>query len=228
VSDDNYQEMTDTLDAQKLELEEINERLQTLQQAKDDLQTLFASTAATLTTTQSQLEETATELATASAELEHTRAELQVTALERDQTHFISTQQAATEDTLRQQAESLVGVAETTTQHVEGLHAKIGRKSAVEAHNVTASQQLEQSVKSQVEASKQGLQAFQQQHHANLTASASVMQEFANKVSDNMTSLTAAVRKAILYAMQRAYSSTCRWSKRKCSWAAIVKPLSTA
>ena len=207
--------MTETLDAQKLELEEIHERLQSLQQAKDDLETLFTSTSTTLATTQGELEATANELATASAELEQTQAELEVAALERDQTQFISMQQAATEEGLRQQAESLVAVAETTTQHVDGLHAKIGRKSAVEAHNLTASQQLEGNVVAQVEASKHSLRQFEQKQHASLTTSASTINGFADKVANNMSALTASVKSTACLRLEWPLTGLPRWRRPK-------------
>lgn len=193
VSDENYTHMTETLETQKAELEDLTGRIESLRKEMADLQELFDDTSSTLTTTQAQLEETAQDLAETSRHLAATEAELQTTALERDQTVFISEQQAATEDELRTQAQALVTVAETTTEHVEGLHAKIGRKAAVEAHNLTAGQSLQGKVAVQVTASKQGLSAYSQQQQAAMAATVTKLQGFTDQVASTMASMAQTV-----------------------------------
>eukprot|EP00730_Choanoeca_flexa_P019056 TRINITY_DN9293_c0_g1_i1.p1 TRINITY_DN9293_c0_g1~~TRINITY_DN9293_c0_g1_i1.p1 ORF type:complete len:970 (+),score=413.44 TRINITY_DN9293_c0_g1_i1:312-3221(+) len=193
VSEDNYTEMTETLEAQKQELEAMTARMEVLKKELADLQVLYDTTSATLTTTKAELAATARELQETAEALVRTEQALAAVTLERDQTMFIAEQRAKTEVELRSQAEDLVAVAETTTAHVEGLHAKIGRKAAVEAHNVSASQSMQASLDQQLATSKQDLGAFACEQQAALTTAAERMAAYTSSVEDSMAKMAKAV-----------------------------------
>ena len=99
---------------------------------------LFETTSQQLLETKESLAATAQSLAVTENTLQETQETLAVTAHAKAQTEFLLSAHVVGHDELHAQATTLLATAETATLHVEGLHGKIARKTAVEQHNQSA------------------------------------------------------------------------------------------
>jgi kinesin family protein 11 len=194
VSHENYEHMTTQIQCQMEALEEKRATLEALKADMDSLQELFHATEAELGGTRTALEETGRALELTQSELDQTQQRLQKTELERDQTEFIAEARAATEDVLRAQASELVQVAETTTEHISGLHAKIARKAHVEQHNLGATESMEAEVASAVDQANQVLHTFTASHSEQTQALVTTVQTMAETMGTELSAMAAAVR----------------------------------
>jgi hypothetical protein len=135
LSAERHAEMHQNLASQKDEIEELSASITARTEELKKIQALFATTEAELQVTSASLKETRTvldetEIARAQAEDDKVEAEAA-----RDEAKYVLGETQTTESVLHRQATGLVDVAQTTSSHVDALHAKVSRAVEVTETN---------------------------------------------------------------------------------------------
>ncbi|KAI1295600.1 Kinesin-like protein KIF11 [Halotydeus destructor] len=135
VDKDNYEEMCATVEKQFKDIEEKEANIRSLQEEIERVEGLY-------TTTNTELEEKRERLTQTTETLQQTEASLTETKnvlceVKRDcseQKHLVEIH-VKTEEVLSGQANQLLDVAQTTTDHITKLHTKVDRQRSIEQSN---------------------------------------------------------------------------------------------
>jgi hypothetical protein len=133
-----FRELENERDGLKSSVGELTARMTAIEEEMTKTSALFESTSVQLQETHAALAETTETLAATKSTLENTQDTLAKTAHAKAQSEFLLGAHVTGQDVLHTQATALLETAAITTTHVDGLHAKISRKVAVEAHNRAA------------------------------------------------------------------------------------------
>ena len=128
LSSERYAEM-------QADIEELNTKVAGYTEESRKLNTLFEEASASLAVAANARDAAESELVGTKASLVETAAELKETTIDRDNQKHIVSEQVETEVALKREATDLLAMADTTTEHISELHAKIDRKGGVVEHN---------------------------------------------------------------------------------------------
>ncbi|XP_005094304.1 kinesin-like protein KIF11-B isoform X2 [Aplysia californica] len=138
VAEENYVAMQNKISQQTDAIQEMEDKITHMTDELKNLTELFTDTKEELTVTTEKLVSTTQVLEVTTETLQKTDKELKVTKQDRDEQKYLVEEHVKNEDSLYSQAEQLLSTAESSVSDVGGLHDKIDRKKAVEAHNETA------------------------------------------------------------------------------------------
>ncbi|KAA0195429.1 hypothetical protein HAZT_HAZT002146 [Hyalella azteca] len=182
LANENYQDMVNTMEQQTKEIGEKISQIRTLEEDLERKTELFLETQRLLDDTSERLSVTENKLVGTRQSLRSTQSLLHHTAQQRDEQKYLVEAHEKTEGILHDQAQALISVADTTTQHIELLHDKIRRKSEVEEHNLTASEMFKNDFCGRMSAMVASLTAVKQQHTEH-------MQQFSQQQGSMMSDL---------------------------------------
>ncbi|XP_071090548.1 kinesin-like protein KIF11-A [Haliotis cracherodii] len=135
LAEENYVAMQNKISQQEDAIQEFEEKITALTEEMTTLSELFTDTKKELEETSEQLTVTTKNLEETTTTLQETQVTLKHTTQDRDEQQFLVGEHVKTEDNLYTEATQLLTTAESSTSDVSGLHAKLDRKRAVEAHN---------------------------------------------------------------------------------------------
>ncbi|XP_046563790.1 kinesin-like protein KIF11-B [Haliotis rubra] len=135
LAEENYVAMQNKISQQEDSIQEFEEKITALTEEMTSLSELFTDTKKELEETSEQLTVTTKNLEETTVTLQETQVNLKHTTQDRDEQQFLVGEHVKTEDLLYTEATELLSTAESSTSDVSGLHAKLDRKRAVEAHN---------------------------------------------------------------------------------------------
>ncbi|XP_016319433.1 kinesin-like protein KIF11 [Sinocyclocheilus anshuiensis] len=137
LSLDNYENMNSKLMSQEEQITEYTERIAAMEEELKKIMDLF-------TDSKQKLDHCTEDLQDKNQRLEETHEDLIETRHRLTQEEFITSQLQSNECQLFSTADQLLSTAETSTQDVSGLHAKLQRKREVEFHNGEVQQSFAQ------------------------------------------------------------------------------------
>ncbi|XP_016091389.1 kinesin-like protein KIF11 [Sinocyclocheilus grahami] len=137
LSLDNYENMNSKLMSQEEQMTEYTERIAAMEEELKTIMDLF-------TDSKQKLDHCTEDLQDKNQRLEETHKDLIKTRHRLTREEFITSQLQSNECQLFSAADQLLSTAETSTQDVSGLHAKLQRKREVEFHNGEVQQSFAQ------------------------------------------------------------------------------------
>uniref|UniRef100_A0A673HEB9 Kinesin-like protein n=1 Tax=Sinocyclocheilus rhinocerous TaxID=307959 RepID=A0A673HEB9_9TELE len=137
LSLDNYENMNSKLMSQEEQITEYTERIAEMEEELKKIMDLF-------TDSKQKLDHCTEDMQDKNQRLEETHKDLIETRHRLTQEEFITSQLQSNECQLFSTADQLLSTAETSTQDVSGLHAKLQRKREVEFHNGEVQQSFAQ------------------------------------------------------------------------------------
>ncbi|XP_022091821.1 kinesin-like protein KIF11-A [Acanthaster planci] len=160
LSEENYRSMEQSISSQALSIQEKEEKISALLDEIAKINDILSDTKEELEETSSQLQMTTKTLVKTTHTLQKTETDLRVTTTDRDQQKFLLGEHVKTEEKLSTEAKKLLTVAESSTADLEGVHAKLDRKRAVESHNATAQEVFEANLADKLQAVQDSMAEF--------------------------------------------------------------------
>uniref|UniRef100_A0A8C2HQR7 Kinesin-like protein n=1 Tax=Cyprinus carpio TaxID=7962 RepID=A0A8C2HQR7_CYPCA len=159
ISVDNYENMNSKLMSQEEQITEYTDRIAAMEEELKKIMDLF-------TDSKQKLDQCAEDLQDKKQRLEETHKDLIETKHRLTQEEYITSQLQSNGCQLYSTADQLLSTAETSTQDVSGLHAKLQRKKEVELHNG----EVQQSFAKRMENCYNSMQTLlQEQSHKHAT-----------------------------------------------------------
>ncbi|XP_056623810.1 kinesin-like protein KIF11 [Triplophysa dalaica] len=201
LSVDNYESMNSKLVSQEEQITEYNERIAATEDELKKIMELF-------TDSKQKLDQCTEDLQNKNQILEEAHKDLTETKHRLTQEEFIATQLQNNEGQLYSTADQLLSTAETSTQDVSGLHAKLQRKKDVELHNSEAQESFAQSMENCYNSMQTTLQEQGHKHSAIidyyrssvgelLTVNSRTFKETSGAVCESYSSIKSAVGKGV-------------------------------
>lgn len=142
ISKDNLEAMEENIKDLEEKDKENCIRLRDLEEELERLKILFGETSATLHEKLQVLKETEANLARTEVNLKETKEVLTLVSEEKEEQEHLVKVHVKTEKKLTSQAEKLLSVANTSTDHTERLHSKVSRVKSVEETNFNLLQEF--------------------------------------------------------------------------------------
>ncbi|XP_038070916.1 kinesin-like protein KIF11-A [Patiria miniata] len=171
LSEENYRSMEQSISSKTLSIQEKEDKIAALLDEITKINDILSDTKEELEETTGQLETTTRTLVQTTHTLQKTETDLRVTTTDRDQQKYLLGEHVKTEEKLSQEAKKLLSVAEGSTADLEGVHAKLNRKRAVESHNATVQEVFEANLADKLQAVQDSMTEFgdiQQRRYASL------------------------------------------------------------
>uniref|UniRef100_A0A8C2FU80 Kinesin family member 11 n=1 Tax=Cyprinus carpio TaxID=7962 RepID=A0A8C2FU80_CYPCA len=192
ISVDNYENMNSKLMSQEEQITEYTDRIAAMEEELKKIMDLF-------TDSKQKLDQCAEDLQDKKQRLEETHKDLIETKHRLTQEEYITSQLQSNGCQLYSTADQLLSTAETSTQDVSGLHAKLQRKKEVELHNG----EVQQSFAKRMENCYNSMQTLlQEQSHKHAT----IIDYYRSSVGE-LLNTNGTVFKETLGAVCESYSS---------------------
>ncbi|XP_033098854.1 kinesin-like protein KIF11 [Anneissia japonica] len=210
LSEENYKSMENQIASQQDRIKEKQENIEALEEELKKIQEMYFIQS-------EQLEETSKTLEDTQANLTTTKKVLRDTTQDRDEQKHLVSKHVTTEKSLYSQATSLLGVTKESTSDVEGLHAKLDRKRAVEKHNNNAQKTFQDNFHAQMQSLHGSLTNFSEkqtkyieQHQENLDNDLTGRSEEMNKLCNTLSTIVDNTEKKLcnLATSNQEYCST--------------------
>ncbi|CAO2585311.1 Kinesin-like protein KIF11 [Lemmus lemmus] len=131
ISEESFRAMNGKLTVQEEQIVELAEKIGVLEEELSKVTGLFVDS-------KNELDQCKSDLQTKTQELETTQKHLQETKLQLVKEEYVSSALEQTEAKLHDAASKLLNTVKETTKDVSGLHSKLDRKRAIDAHNAEA------------------------------------------------------------------------------------------
>ncbi|XP_038199858.1 kinesin-like protein KIF11 [Arvicola amphibius] len=131
ISEESFRAMNGKLTVQEEQIVELAEKIGVLEEELSKVTELFVDS-------KNELDQCKSDLQTKTQELETTQKHLQETKLQLVKEEYVSSALEKTEAKLHDTASKLLNTVKETTKDVSGLHSKLDRKRAIDAHNAEA------------------------------------------------------------------------------------------
>lgn len=141
ISEESFRAMNGKVTVQEEQIAELAEKISVLEEELSKATELF-------TDSEKELNQCKSDLQTKTQELETTQKHLQETKLQLVKEEYVSSALERTEKKLHETASKLLNTVKETTRDVSGLHSKLDRKRAVDAHNAEAQESFGRSLSS--------------------------------------------------------------------------------
>ncbi|KJE96623.1 kinesin family member 11 [Capsaspora owczarzaki ATCC 30864] len=138
IAQENYEAMEETIKTQREQLAEHQTRMDAVQAERDSAVGQVEMLKMRLESTNNDLAHTRTILERTTQELRSTVAALERMTTDRDEHKYLMYEHALNEQTLSEEASSLLATVRASLSDIDGLQAKLARKAAVETHNRSA------------------------------------------------------------------------------------------
>ncbi|GBG28905.1 Kinesin-like protein KIF11 [Hondaea fermentalgiana] len=173
LAEDRFNEMTMQIESQSTQIEELEDALEHRQKELSELKDLFEETSSKLEDTSAKLEDTEQELGQTKTELTETKDELQTQVTLVEETRVLVGAHQDTEAKLQERTRELHTVLDEAKGDIENLHAKVQRKTDLEAKNMNASRRYQDSTLDALTGVSREAASFcerQLHHHAALAS----------------------------------------------------------
>lgn len=141
ISEESFRAMNGKVTVQEEQIAELAEKIGVLEEELSKAAELF-------TDSEKELNQCKSDLQTKTQELETTQKHLQETKLQLVKEEYVSSALERTEKKLHETASKLLNTVKETTRDVSGLHSKLDRKRAIDAHNAEAQESFGRSLSS--------------------------------------------------------------------------------
>lgn len=141
ISEESFRAMNGKVTVQEEQIAELAEKISVLEEELSKAAELF-------TDSEKELNQCKSDLQTKTQELETTQKHLQETKLQLVKEEYVSSALERTEKKLHETASKLLNTVKETTRDVSGLHSKLDRKRAIDAHNAEAQESFGRSLSS--------------------------------------------------------------------------------
>lgn len=131
ISEESFRAMNGKLTVQEEQIVELAEKIGVLEEELSKVTELFVDS-------KNELDQCKSDLQTKTQELETTQKHLQETKFQLVKEEYVSSALEKTEAKLHDTASKLLNTVKETTKDVSGLHSKLDRKRAIDAHNAEA------------------------------------------------------------------------------------------
>jgi len=169
-----YNEMVTSIESQKSQIEELEDLLEVRQKEYNELQGQFEDTNDALEQTREELGYTKEDLENTQSELQSTKTELETQITLVEETCVLVKEHQSTEGKLREQAKDLQGTLTVAKDDIGELRAKISRKDALEARNLSTTNEYRHGALESLQSLSDRSAAFlsdQVKHHDKLQVS---------------------------------------------------------
>ena len=175
------------------QIEELEGQIKASTEELAKITASFEKTSVELEETSAKLAETAQTLDTVTTEYLETAEALEVQVVKTEETEFLLDTRATTETALHREATKVIEVADVTTAHIDKLHEKVMRKSAVEQHNAGSRSQFADMIASECTGIHGSILSFATGQAESIEGIRTSMQAFMAQTQTRLTELGAKV-----------------------------------
>lgn len=189
LSPEEFKQMQDQLKASQDSVVRLESQLTTKSKQLDDITSMFSTTSDKLRETTEVLKATDNELVETKAALAETQSTLEHTQDTLEENAEIIRHRQQTEKVLHANASAILKTLDVRENDVEGLHAKISRKSAMEEENRAISQSFRKYVGGKVEDMSSQLKRFRSAQSDQFSQVKSTVHKFMEDKAADMDKL---------------------------------------